>query len=98
MNAGDPLQHNICVMFGNEDGNHWYTVILDNREGRKMVLYLDSAANYTTTDVQRRCSFHVDIVNDFRKLYLRDELNMALDSAIPDVTKNTHPFVVFKQA
>ena len=34
--AGDPLAHDMVVLFGNES-NHWYAIILDNRIGQKKV-------------------------------------------------------------
>ena len=34
--AGDPLQQDIIVSFGNENV-HWYAVIIDNRLGHKKV-------------------------------------------------------------
>ena len=36
--AGDPLDHDIVVLFGN-DSNHWYAIVVDNRVGLRKVLY-----------------------------------------------------------
>ena len=35
--AGDPLQHDIITMFGN-DGAHWYSILIDNRPNIKEVM------------------------------------------------------------
>ena len=29
--AGDPLEKDILIMFGNDRGNHWYAVVIDRR-------------------------------------------------------------------
>ena len=34
--AGDPLQHDLITMFGN-DGSHWYSILIDNRPTIKKV-------------------------------------------------------------
>ena len=76
-------------MFGNDTETHWYLVIVDNRDGRKGVIYLDSSFQHNTTILDRRCQYHVTFINWFRA-YLRDSLGMA----IPDIdfSRYTHPF------
>lgn len=39
-NAGDPLEHDIIVCFGNESNNHWYSVVVDNRPQARTVGYI----------------------------------------------------------
>lgn len=34
--AGDPLDHDVIIAFGNESV-HWYAVIIDNRPGQRKV-------------------------------------------------------------
>ena len=34
--AGDPLQHDVIVSFGNESV-HWYAIVIDNRLGQRKV-------------------------------------------------------------
>ena len=36
--AGDPLQHDLIVLVGNENNNHWYSMVVDNRENRQKVI------------------------------------------------------------
>merc|ERR1711937_555755 len=70
--AGDPLQHDIIVAFGNERA-HWYAVLIDNRFGNNKVVYYDSGS-YTKRQMVARCTFHLRFINDFRIGYLRNTL------------------------
>ena len=38
--AGDPLEHDIIICFGNESV-HWYSVLIDNRIGKKKVIIIN---------------------------------------------------------
>ena len=71
--AGDPMDKDILIMFGNDRGNHWYSVILDKRPGRCEIVYYDSGAgsSSTRTTVEERCLFTLRFVNDFRAYVIK---------------------------
>jgi len=87
--AGDPLQHDVIVSFGNESV-HWYAIVIDNRLGQRKIVYYDSGG-YNKRSMIARCNFHLQFVNDFRSRYLRGVLGMQLEDT--HINCQTHPIM-----
>ena len=62
--AGDPMNHDVISMFGN-DNVHWYGIVIDNRAGQRKVpkfVYIKSLTisyNYNQADAIVRLNWNV---------------------------------------
>ena len=86
---GDPLSHDIIVLFGNDDDKHWYAIIIDNRVQTKKTLYFDSA-DFNKQQMIARCKDAFSIINDLRD-YLRAVLKKVLTIPNNKISLKTHP-------
>ena len=74
--AGDPLEKDILIMFGNDRGNHWYAVVIDRRPRPFEIICFDSGSVTSTAFLNERGQFAIMFINQFRS-YVISQLKLS---------------------
>ena len=92
--AGHPMDKDLIVVFCNPHNRHWFLIIVDNREGRKGVVFFDSGrgkSNISNIVIRKTCKKYIDFINNYSQ-YLSSTYKNITDPG-HRITPQSHPFI-----